>query len=105
MHAVLAFKLVASGDRDLLEIIALSLRVSMAMVLASLMGLAIGGFLAVTRFRGRGATLIILNALMGLPPVVVGLLVHLHLSRAGPSWMDGTFITIPDGNGICTNGS
>jgi tungstate transport system permease protein len=85
----LALGLVFSGNADLLEIIALSLRVSLgAMFLACLMGLSIGSILAVTRFRGRNAILIIVNALMGLPPVVVGLLVYLHLSRAGPlGWM------------------
>ncbi len=85
----LAVSLVWSGDRDLLEIIVLSLRVSLtALLVAALLGFAIGSVLAVARFRGRGACLILLNALMGLPPVVVGLLVYLYLSRAGPlGWM------------------
>lgn len=85
----LAFQLVWTGNADLVEIVVLSLRVSLtAMVFACLIGLAIGSALAVTRFRGRDALLIMLNALMGLPPVVVGLLVYLHLSRAGPlGWL------------------
>jgi tungstate transport system permease protein len=85
----LALALVMSGDSDLLEIIALSLRVSLsAMLIAAVLGFGIGAVLAVTRFRGRNAVLILVNALMGLPPVVVGLLVYLHLSRAGPfGWL------------------
>lgn len=85
----LAFKLVVSGDRDLLEIIVLSLRVSLTAVLVScLIGLPIGASAAIFRFRGREAVLIFLNALMGLPPVVVGLLVYLMLSNAGPlGWL------------------
>ncbi len=85
----LAFQLVWAGDADLMEIIVLSLRVSLsAMVFACVIGLSIGAALAVMKFRGRGAVLVVLNALMGLPPVVVGLLVYLHLSRAGPfGWL------------------
>ncbi|MBU2534249.1 MAG: ABC transporter permease [Alphaproteobacteria bacterium] len=85
----LALAMVLSGNPDLLEIIALSLRVSLnAMVFASIIGLSVGAALAVTRFRGRNAVLIVLNALMGLPPVVVGLLVYIQLSRSGPlGWM------------------
>lgn len=80
-----AFRLVAGLDRDLLEIVALSLQVSVSAVLAAaVIGLPIGALLAVARFPGRGAALVLLNALMGLPPVVVGLLVYLALSRAGP---------------------
>ncbi|MCB1510766.1 MAG: ABC transporter permease [Hyphomicrobiaceae bacterium] len=85
----LAFWLVWTGNPDLLEIVALSLRVSLtAMVLSCLLGFSVGAALAVTRFRGREAIVITINALMGLPPVVVGLLVYLHLSRAGPlGWL------------------
>jgi tungstate transport system permease protein len=85
----LALDLVWTGDKDLLEIILLSLRVSLtAMVFACLIGFALGAALAVARFPGRGAVLVALNALMGLPPVVVGLLVYLNLSRAGPfGWL------------------
>ena len=81
----LAFRLISAGDADLLEIIWLSLRVSLSAVLvACLIGLPMGAALAITRFPGRGAALVLVNALMGLPPVVVGLLVYLMLSRAGP---------------------
>ena len=85
----LALSLVAGMDADLVEIIGLSLQVSLsALVLACLIGLPFGALLAVSRFRGRGAALIALNALLGLPPVVVGLIVYLHLSRAGPlGWL------------------
>lgn len=80
-----AFRLVVTLDPDLVEIVALSLQVSIGAVLAAaVIGLPIGALLAVARFPGRGAALVTLNALMGLPPVVVGLLVYLALSRAGP---------------------
>ncbi|HEX9582904.1 MAG TPA: ABC transporter permease [Gammaproteobacteria bacterium] len=80
-----AFRLLATLDPDLLEIVGLSLQVSLAaVILATAIGLPIGAALAVTRFPGRGAAVVLLNALMGLPPVVVGLLVYLLLSRAGP---------------------
>ena len=70
---------------QLWEIVALSLRVSLsAVALASLLGLPLGAAIAVGRFPGRHAVIVVLNALMGLPPVVVGLLVYLLLSRAGP---------------------
>jgi tungstate transport system permease protein len=91
---VLAFELVFSGDADLIEIIVLSLRVSLtAMVVACVLGLPLGAILAVTRFPGRGAALVMINALMGLPPVVVGLIVYLHLSRAGPMGSFGLLYT------------
>lgn len=85
----LAFQLVASLDPDLMEIILLSLKVSLtAMAISCLIGLPLGALVGMTRFRGRSATIILLNALMGLPPVVVGLCVYLMLSRAGPmGWM------------------
>lgn len=80
-----AFRLVATLDPDLLEIVGLSLQVSLAAVLlATAIGLPIGAALAVSRFPGRGVAVVLLNALMGLPPVVVGLLVYMLLSRAGP---------------------
>jgi tungstate transport system permease protein len=91
---VLAFELVFSGDADLIEIIVLSLRVSLtAMVVACVLGLPLGAILAVTRFPGRGTALVMINALMGLPPVVVGLIVYLHLSRAGPMGSFGLLYT------------
>jgi tungstate transport system permease protein len=67
------------------QIVALSLEVSLAAVaLATLFGLPLGAAVAVGRFPGRQALIVLLNALMGLPPVVVGLIVYLGLSRAGP---------------------
>jgi tungstate transport system permease protein len=80
-----AFGLLLRFDPALMEIIGLSLRVSLTAVLISgLIGLPLGAILGVTRFPGRGAVLVLLNSLMGLPPVVVGLLVYLSLSNAGP---------------------
>nr|WP_256476098.1 ABC transporter permease [Siccirubricoccus soli] len=68
-----------------MRILLLSLRVSLtALALAALVGLPLGALLAVARFPGRQAVLVALNALMGLPPVVAGLLIYLLLSRAGP---------------------
>lgn len=80
-----ALRQIATLDPQLLEIIGLSLKVTLtAVALATLIGFAVGGILAVYRFPGRGAVAAILNALMGLPPVVAGLLVYLLLSNAGP---------------------
>ncbi len=81
----LAFGLVVAMDVDLIEIIALSLRVSLAAVfVAAVLGMPLGALLATVRFPGRGIAVIVINALMGLPPVVVGLLVYMALSNAGP---------------------
>lgn len=80
-----ALRLVTSLDRGLVEIVALSLEVSLAAVaIAAMIGLPLGALLAVGRFPGRVGAIVILNALMGLPPVVVGLAVYLMLSNAGP---------------------
>jgi tungstate transport system permease protein len=80
-----ALDLIAGVDPRLMEIVVLSLQVSLSAVLiASAIGLPVGATLAVTRFPGRRTLVVIANALMGLPPVVVGLLVYLLLSRAGP---------------------
>lgn len=80
-----AFRLLLSFDAGLFEIVGLSLRVSLtALGLATIVGLPLGGALAVFRFRGRGLAVVALNTMMGLPPVVVGLLVYLALSRSGP---------------------
>ena len=80
-----ALALVATGDRDLLEIVLLSLRVSLTAVLIALvLGLPVGAFLALARFPGRAVVVVVFNALMGLPPVVAGLVVYLLLSRSGP---------------------
>jgi tungstate transport system permease protein len=84
-----ALQLVLSGDPALFAITRLSLIISLsAVVLAALIGLPFGAWLALSRFRGREGVIVVLNALMGLPPVVVGLLVFLLLSRSGPlgSW-------------------
>ncbi|MGI9481035.1 MAG: ABC transporter permease [Hyphomicrobiales bacterium] len=85
----LAGELMVSADSGLLEIVALSLRVSLtAVAISCVIGLPIGAATAIARFPGRGVLLIVLNALMGLPPVVVGLIVYLHFSNAGPlGWM------------------
>ncbi|MEL6317551.1 MAG: ABC transporter permease, partial [Pseudomonadota bacterium] len=92
--AGLALALMAALDPDLVEIVGLSLQVSLtATALACLIGLPLGALLAVARFPGRGAALSVVNALMGLPPVVVGLLVYLHLSRAGPLGFLGLLYT------------
>jgi tungstate transport system permease protein len=85
----IAFSLVARLDPDLLEIVLLSLRVSLsAVAIAVIIGLPLGAALGVSRFRGRQTVIVIVNALLGLPPVVIGLLVYLALSNAGPfGWM------------------
>ncbi|MCP5074526.1 MAG: ABC transporter permease subunit [Rhodobacteraceae bacterium] len=80
-----AAKMVLTLDRDLLEITLLSLQVTLsAVVIATAIALPFGGWLAVNRFRFRRTTIAVLNALMGLPPVVVGLIVYLLFSRSGP---------------------
>jgi tungstate transport system permease protein len=80
-----ALALLSGFDHRLLEIVGLSLRVSLtALAIGALLGLPLGAWLAVVDFRGRGALIIALNALMGLPSVVVGVLVYLALSRSGP---------------------
>ena len=80
-----AWQLVLSGDPTLIEIVLLSLSVSLtAVLLASVIGLPLGAALAVLRFPGRNAAVVVVNALMGLPPVVAGLFVYLLLSRSGP---------------------
>ncbi len=86
----IALSLVFSANPDLLEIVGLSMRVSVtAMLVSCAVALPLGAVVAITRFPGRGAVVVILNALMGLPPVVVGLLVYLLLSNAGPfGWLE-----------------
>jgi tungstate transport system permease protein len=80
-----ALQLVLSGDPALVQIVQLSLTVSLsATVLAALIGVPVGALVALTQFPGRNALIVLLNALMGLPPVVVGLAVYLLLSRSGP---------------------
>lgn len=89
-----AVRLIAGFDTKLMEIVFLSLRVSLtAVVVASMIGLPLGAAIAVGRFPGRQALIVALNALMGLPPVVVGLVVYLMLSRAGPLGQFGILFT------------
>ncbi|MEO7760680.1 MAG: ABC transporter permease [Casimicrobiaceae bacterium] len=89
-----AWTLVAAGDPKLWEIVRLSLAVSsLATMLATLVGMPVGALVAVTRFPGRAALIVALNALMGLPPVVVGLVIYLLLSRAGPFGSLGILFT------------
>lgn len=90
----LAAELLLRLDSDLVEIVALSLRVSLTAVgLAALIGLPLGAAVALYRFPGRALVAALLNAFMGLPPVVVGLVVYLMLSRAGPLGVLGLLFT------------
>src|SRR5262249_61543117 len=80
-----AIRLILGFDPELIGIVTLSLRVSLsATVIAMAIGAPLGGALAVSRFRGRQAVIVLANALLGLPPVVVGLLIYVLLSRSGP---------------------
>jgi len=89
-----ALRLIVGGDPKLLDIVLLSLRVSLtAVVFACVVGLPLGATVAVSRFPGRRTVVVVLNALMGLPPVVVGLVVYLLLSRAGPLGAMGLLFT------------
>lgn len=89
-----AIGLVLTADPDLIEIVGLSLHVSLtATLIACLIGISLGAILATSRFRGRGLVLVMINALMGLPPVVVGLVVYLYLSRSGPLGFLGLLYT------------
>ncbi|MGH6770631.1 MAG: ABC transporter permease [Xanthobacteraceae bacterium] len=89
-----ALDLVLSADPALVAIVWLSLTVSLSAVfLSALIGLPFGAFIALSRFRGREAVIVVLNALMGLPPVVVGLAVYLTLSRSGPLGAWGILFT------------
>ena len=90
----LAFGLLVSGDPDLWEIVGLSLRVSLtAVLIACAIGLPLGAGLGVLRFPGRAVVLVLVNSLMGLPPVVVGLGIYLLLSNAGPLGVLGLLYT------------
>jgi tungstate transport system permease protein len=81
---VAAFALIGEADPELLGIVALSVRVSLtASIIALLIGAPFGALLAITRFRGRQVIIVLTNALLGLPPVVVGLALYLLLSRSG----------------------
>jgi len=90
----LAVRLIAGADRELRRIVSLSLEVSLAAALmACAIGLPLGAWIAVHRFRGRRVAIVFLNALLGLPSVVVGLVVYLMLSRAGPLGSLGILFT------------
>jgi tungstate transport system permease protein len=89
-----AWAMIGSGNDQLVRIVLLSLRVSLsAVILAAIIGLPLGAVVALTRFPGRAGVVAVLNGLMGLPPVVVGLLVYLTLSRAGPLGSFGLLFT------------
>lgn len=89
-----ALGLIASWDAALADIVLLSLRVTLsAVVLACLVGLPLGALTGAFRFPGRGLVILFLNTLMGLPPVVVGLVVYLMLSAAGPLGVLGLLYT------------
>jgi tungstate transport system permease protein len=89
-----AFRLLAGFDPDLMEVVHLSIAVSLsAVALAAVLGLPTGALLGFTRFPGRQVLVVIVNALMGLPPVVVGLTVYLALSNAGPLGVFGLLYT------------
>ena len=89
-----ALQLVLTADPTLVAIVLLSLMVSLSAVLiAAVIGIPLGALIALTRFPGRGMAIVVLNALMGLPPVVVGLAVFLLLSRSGPLGSLGILFT------------
>src|SRR3954453_7441428 len=89
-----AWQLILDGDAALFAIVRLSLAVSLsAVALAAVAGMPLGALLALTRFPGRSVLVVLLNALMGLPPVVVGLAVYLLLSRSGPLGAMGILFT------------
>lgn len=94
-HAfILALDLITRWDLELVGIIGLSLRVSLSAALIAFgLGAPLGATLAVARLRGRGALIVAVNALLGLPPVVVGLVIYLLLSRSGPLGSLGLLFT------------
>ncbi len=89
-----AGRLIVTFDADLVEIALLSMQVTLtAVAIATVLGIPLAAWLSINRFRGRRATIAILNALMGLPPVVVGLIVYILLSRSGPFGVFGLLFT------------
>ena len=89
-----AWQLILNGDAALYAIVRLSLAVSLsAVAMAAMIGMPLGALLALTRFPGRPVLVVLLNAMMGLPPVVVGLAVYLLLSRSGPLGAFGILFT------------
>lgn len=95
LHSLeLAWALLVSGDVELYRIIGLSVQLALiATVLGALIGLPLGAWLAIARFPGRATLVAVLNALLGLPTVVIGLAVYLLLSRAGPLGSFGLLFT------------
>src|SRR5262249_22589241 len=94
-HAFLtAIRLILGFDPELIGIVTLSLRVSLSPTVSAMAsGARLGGALAVSGFRGRQAVIVLTNALLGLPPVVVGLVIYLILSRSGPLGVLGLLFT------------
>jgi tungstate transport system permease protein len=89
-----ALALIGSLDAELIGIVWLSLRVSLsASLIALAIGAPLGAWLAISRFRGRQALIVLANALLGLPPVVAGLVIYLLLSRSGPLGFAGLLFT------------
>jgi tungstate transport system permease protein len=89
-----ALQLLVEMDPGLFEIVLLSLRVSLsAVILAAVFALPLGAFVALTQFPGRRSVVILMNAMMSLPPVVVGLVIYLLLSRTGPLGVTGLLFT------------
>jgi len=90
----IALSMLAAGDAELIGIIGLSLTVSLTAVLASLIiGLPMGALLAAYRFPGRTALIVVSNTFLGMPPVVIGLLIYLLISRSGPFGFLGILYT------------
>lgn len=93
--ALLALQLIAGRDADVMNAVATSLTVSLtAAVIACLIGAPLGAYVAIRPFPGRRPLLIVVNAMLGLPPVVIGLAAYLLLSRAGPLGDLGMLFTI-----------
>lgn len=89
-----ALRLIVGLDPAFVEIVGLSLAVSLsAVAISCVVGMPLGAFVAVARFPGRRAVIVAINALMGLPPVVVGLVVYMMLSRSGPLGVLGLLFT------------
>lgn len=89
-----ALTLLTSGDRAFRDIVGLSLRVSFSSaMLACLLGIPLGAWLAISRFKGRGLAIAVINAALGVPSVVVGLVIYLLLSRSGPLGFMGLLFT------------
>ena len=96
MQSASALHLILTGDPGLFAIVRLSVAVSLtATILAAILGAPLGALIALNRFRGRESVLVLLNALMGLPPVLIGLAVYLTLSRSGPLGSWGLLFTPP----------